>query len=277
MSVFTRHCCPDLPPAEVIALAMGQTEVAGRIVTTPSMGAHLGGRVARWFAWSVAPGQAPVPVTSILNDGDPDDAPFDSHGGVLAIPVGTRTAYVSARRPEERDDLAGRTLIKEVSRTDLFAPRADEHGDIDPALRGLAEELRRALPASDEVDVAVSHHFACVEWPGGAAQVELTPAGFRVEAQLEAYMSGVDPGDGTLGVEARERIRSILLDEVAPEVEALGFTGTIGTVWVAHGDASVVSEAGNWRREVPSVEAAVDVLRALLDLELCRCVEVGEL
>jgi len=277
MSVFTRHSCPELSPADLIVLVMEQPGAASRIVTTPSTGAHLGGRITRWYAWSVAPGQAPVPVTSILDEDDPDDAPFDSHGGVLAIPAGTRTAYVSARRPEERDDLAGRSLIRDGSRSEFFAPRPDEQGDIDPVLRELAGLLRRTLPANNEVDVAVGLQFVCVEWTGGAAQVEQTAAGFQVEAQLEAYTRGVDPGDSALGIEVRERVRSILLDEVAPEVEALGFTGTMGTVWVEHGDASVVSEAGNWRREVPSAEAAVELIRALLDLELCREVEAGEL
>ena len=277
MSVFTRHSCPELSPADLVALVMEQPDAAGRILTTPSSGAHLGGRMARWYVWSLAPGEAPVPVTSILDEGDPDDAPFESHGGVLAIPVGTRTAYVSARRPEERGDLAGRRLILDVSRSDLFAPRPDEQGDIDPVLRELAGLLRRTLPASDQVDVAVGLHFATVEWTGGTAVVEPTPAGLRVEAQLEAYMRGVDPADSALGIEARERLRSVLSDELVPEVEALGFTGTLGSVWVGHGDPSVVSEAGNWRQEVPSAEAAAEVIRALLALELCREVEAAEL
>ncbi len=126
MSLFVRHACPDLPPGELIALVLGaQAHVGSDFRVTPMSGGELAGRATVWVRWSLRPGVAPVSIPSVLHEGDPDDAPFVSAGGLMAMPSGSRTAYVYACGPADQDEGGASRSVKEAAESPIFAPRGD--------------------------------------------------------------------------------------------------------------------------------------------------------
>ncbi len=262
MSLIVRRDCPDLPHAALVAHVLGQPGAADRIDVAPSMGASLAGHPTRWYRWAVRPGQ---PALDGVDHGD--QARLESHGGVIAMPVGSETVYVTARGADDSDDI-GRAEIESAAGSDGSALQAAGADDLDPDVQGLADALRGAFVGEEGIGVAVWERGARVTWREGRAEVRPVNARVRVQVVLEAYVTGVDRADRD-AVEAAEQLAlAVVSNDVSPAVEALGLRGSIGDYLVGHGEPDIVSQAGGWYGVFPTVEGAVDVVRALMDLEL---------
>jgi len=110
MSVFFTHRLPpDSSPRSLLALALPAAgtlpEEAVELTSMP--GPLLAGRQATWWLWELAPGTPALIVPSILDEDDPDDAPYPCHEGLIARVDGTRSAFVGLAHPEGRHPLVG--------------------------------------------------------------------------------------------------------------------------------------------------------------------------
>ncbi len=273
MTVFVRVVSSSASPADCVPAILGLPDRSADLRVEKTNGSPVVGRVTNWWRWSVADDVPPIRVASILDEGDPDDAPFDTPGGLLAEPVGCITSYVFAlREMGHTAELDGRVQVMQCADSDLFAPRESPDAPLPPVLLELARRLQSAMNGHGLAKAAQNDVY--LEFGTGNGSVRHFDGGFAVSVVLEVPLHGTGLDEPSRAPSARRQAAEALHQVVAPPFELCGFEYAGPPQSIAH-EGNQTTAVGVWSRLVPTVEAAVTLVREVAPLDLCGDVQVA--
>jgi hypothetical protein len=223
---------------------------------------------------------------SVLDEGDPDDEPFPTRAGQVALVDGTTTAYVACARSDQGSTLALSQSIADSAATDLFAPRGNsdkpiptEHihlcAQLSSLLQGMGHSVRNGGLGGDAINVYATHSWVQVDLSDeGSVLLVLTQDGIALNYTTEVY---VDAHPALMGEDdARDEAESIMHTEIAPKMEAIGFQRTDCSVFTQDSDHATGSNLAEWESKAKSAAAAATRIHQLSEFVTIMRVELVE-
>ncbi len=124
MNLFVTHQIVPAKPQLLVHRAVGVAGLEPEDVRCePLEGPALSGWPALWWRWELGEGVPDAVVPSALDEDDPEDAPYPTRSGVVALVVGLPTGYVSSVQRGEAcgvPELIG--FIERSAQHPFFAP-----------------------------------------------------------------------------------------------------------------------------------------------------------
>ena len=273
MSVFFTHTAGGRLPYEVMYEVLVESAEPGTCPDEPQIefvrvpGPGIRGVVVDWWRWKIKDGVKALTVPSVLDEDDPDDAPYTCREGIVARPVGSTTMYVATALPEDGSHWwKRREEVVEVANSSVGCPTPDPEKPVPDVSLEIGQALNAALEAeyggaerrprtlSDMcwVEVTVGDELKVLVEP-------LDDGGLQLGIITEAY---VDMEGGEEG-EAKEAARDATTEHFELVLTELGFEREDGSAGSSEEDEHDGADLVGWNATVPHVVAAAKVIRGL--------------
>ena len=269
MSVLFTHTACGRSPYEVLVESAepGTCPDEPQIEFVQVPGPGVRGVVADWWHWKIKDGGEALTVPSVLNENEPDDAPYACQEGIVARPVGSTTMYVATARPEDSSHWS--TLREEVvslASSSIGCPTPDPEKPVPE----FSLEIGQALDAALDVEYgeaerrpgALSDMCWVEVMVGDGLTVLVQPhddGGLQLEIITEAYVDSEGGEDGW----AEQAARDATTEHFEPVLTQLGFEREAGSAGTNEEDEHDGADVVGWNMTVPHVEAAAKVIRGL--------------